>query len=75
MPRFNSWLDWFLKPIVIGTRKDDVLTLEGSDLPGKIFGRAGNDTMIGGNRDDYLFGGRGNDDISGGRGNDKIFGG
>ncbi|SMP35994.1 VCBS repeat-containing protein [Shimia sagamensis] len=75
MPRFNSWLDWFNKPIVIGTQSDDVLSLEGSDLPGKIFGLSGNDSMFGGNRDDYLFGGRGNDDISGGRGNDKIFGG
>ncbi|WP_294229845.1 VCBS domain-containing protein [uncultured Shimia sp.] len=75
MPRFNSWLDWFNKPIVIGTQSDDVLTLEDNDLPGRIFGLSGNDTMFGGHRDDYLFGGRGNDDISGGRGNDKIFGG
>ena len=75
MPRFNSWLDWFLKPIVVGTQKGDVLSLEGNGLPGKIFGRGGNDTIIGGNRSDLLFGGWGHDDISGGRGNDKIFGG
>ncbi|WP_299428613.1 VCBS domain-containing protein [uncultured Shimia sp.] len=75
MPRFNSWLDWFNKPIVIGTQKDDVLTLKDNNLPGKIIGLSGNDSLFGGNRDDYLFGGRGNDDISGGRGNDKIFGG
>ncbi|MFY0662957.1 MAG: VCBS domain-containing protein [Shimia sp.] len=75
MPRFNSWLDWFLKPIVIGTRNGDVLSLEGSNVSGKIFGRGGNDTMIGGNRSDLLFGGWGHDDISGGRGNDRLFGG
>ena len=75
MPRFNSWLDWFLKPIVVGTQKGDVLSLEGNGLPGKIFGRGGNDTIIGGNRSDLLFGGWGQDDISGGRGHDEVFGG
>ncbi len=75
MPRAVRWGNWFKKPVLFGTNGDDFLSLEGGNLPGRIFAGSGNDTLIGGNRDDWLFAGFGNDLVFGGGGNDWVFAG
>jgi Ca2+-binding RTX toxin-like protein len=48
----------------------------GSSLfPRLLFGRAGDDSLVGGARGDFAFGNRGNDFIDGRGGNDFLFGG
>src|SRR5258706_1265997 len=41
---------------------------------GVLFGRDGNDTLIGGHEDDDLYGGNGNDVLNGGYGSDRLYG-
>ncbi|NBT82981.1 MAG: calcium-binding protein, partial [Betaproteobacteria bacterium] len=53
-----------------GSRFDDKVTL--SDAGGYVFGRAGNDTLIGGAGSDNLIPGSGNDSIDGGEGYDTV---
>lgn len=58
---------------------DPLLQGTGSDPNNKtsdaIFGRGGNDTLIGGGGNDFLFGESGNDTLIGGFGNDFLYGG
>lgn len=57
----------------IGNHLNNILTA--SDFGGWIAGRAGHDTVTGGNGNDLLAGGFGLDSIIGGNGNDTILGG
>lgn len=45
------------------------------NIPARMYGGAGNDTLIGGIQDDQLIGGPGNDVLDGGGGNDTLWGG
>jgi Ca2+-binding RTX toxin-like protein len=49
------------------------LTLGGNDLANRIYGAAGNDTLIGGGGNDRLIGGAGADVMTGGAGNDRYY--
>ncbi|MEQ1933077.1 MAG: hypothetical protein ABL962_04260, partial [Fimbriimonadaceae bacterium] len=66
-------------PIVgaIGTAANETITVDTSGNSGirdfAIEGKAGNDTLTGGNGDDWIIGGAGIDQIHGGRGNDVLF--
>jgi Ca2+-binding RTX toxin-like protein len=55
---------------VHGTQFDDRITL--SDVSGDTFGRAGDDTLIGGIGYDHFIGGFGNDEIDGGGGINRV---
>ncbi|MEM8873741.1 MAG: PKD domain-containing protein [Planctomycetota bacterium] len=60
---------------IFGGDGDDNLTVStGINIPVRIFGNDGNDTIAGGERNDTLFGGAGNDDITGRGGNELIHG-
>ncbi|KKL22736.1 hypothetical protein LCGC14_2432460, partial [marine sediment metagenome] len=58
---------------------DDTVQIDlgaaGADIPVRIFGGPGDDTLTGGDADDKLLGGRGNDELSGGDGDDRLRGG
>jgi len=60
-------------------RGDDTVTIElsgpAADLPVRIDGGPGNDTLVGGGGADRLLGGRGNDTLDGGEGSDDLAGG
>uniref|UniRef100_UPI00259CBA73 calcium-binding protein n=1 Tax=uncultured Reyranella sp. TaxID=735512 RepID=UPI00259CBA73 len=51
------------------------LVLTGNDFDNRIYGGAGNDTLVGGGGADQLFGGAGNDTLNGGIGDDRLHGG
>lgn len=52
----------------------DKLDATGMNFPVTMFGEAGNDSLIGGQRDDLFLGGIGNDSALGGSGNDTLTG-
>ena len=59
-----------------GRDGNDRITIDGQlQFPTRIFGDAGNDTIIGGPKEDTIFAGGGDDSIQGGAGNDSIRGG
>jgi Ca2+-binding RTX toxin-like protein len=59
---------------VLGSNFDDSITGGQSsvDVPNKLKGRGGDDSLIGTNSTDQLLGGAGNDDIRGGNGDDIL---
>ena len=64
--------------LIYGGAKADYMAIDQTNgsftIPAAIFGRAGNDTIYGGDEPDYIVGGPGNDYINGGGGNDSLFG-
>ncbi len=60
-----------------GTIGDDTIMGKGSpaNLRNRLFGYAGNDTLIGSDEDDFLYGGAGDDLLIGGKGHDDLYGG
>ncbi|MGF1673455.1 MAG: choice-of-anchor Q domain-containing protein, partial [Rivularia sp. (in: cyanobacteria)] len=56
---------------------DEANTIDASNYGGSAFlyGRGGNDTLIGGDGNDNLYGGEGDDTLIGGGGNDRLYGG
>jgi len=58
-----------------GSYGGDALTLANTNIGGRIFGLAGNDTLTGGNGNDTLDGGSGSDRLSGDLGSDILIGG
>jgi Ca2+-binding RTX toxin-like protein len=61
--------------LIVGTRGDDVIVRERTDLAAIIKGRDGLDIITSGARADRIYGGDGDDLIYGGMGNDELFGG
>lgn len=60
---------------IIGTYGDDSITVDPAiTTPIIVYGKEGNDTIIGGSGDDSLFGDAGNDLLVGGNGNDTLSG-
>lgn len=61
---------------IVGLGGDDVLRVDGSDLPpAHLLGGDGNDTLTGSANADVLEGGAGNDTLFGGPGDDRLLGG
>ena len=59
---------------LLGSGQDDIIDAHQIfDDAYNIFGRDGNDTLIGGKHNDYLSGGAGNDILKGGGGSDEMF--
>ena len=59
---------------LLGSAQDDIIDAHKIfDDAYNIFGRDGNDTLIGGKHNDYLSGGTGNDILKGGEGSDEMF--
>jgi Ca2+-binding RTX toxin-like protein len=63
------------KFVSLGTLQNDVLSAEQSNKAYYFNAGAGDDRVIGGDRNDFLVGGGGNDSLSGQAGNDKFIGG
>lgn len=61
---------WFLSPT-----GNDQVDFGDALTPVVLFGRGGNDALVGGNADDQLYGGSGNDLLWGGDGDDLLVGG
>lgn len=57
---------------------NDRVVVEGAapkyNLPTRLYGSGGNDTIFGGDGRDRIYGGSGNDSINGGRGGDVLYG-
>ncbi|MFZ4470304.1 MAG: calcium-binding protein, partial [Pirellula sp.] len=68
-------LSSFSRIFVNGTRLDDsIVLLPTVAVPSRLFGRDGNDYLVGGSSGDILSGGEGNDTLLGGMGHDDLFG-
>ena len=60
--------------VFIGGRGSDRVVAANAVTPVELYGRGGNDLLVGGWRNDHLDGGGGNDRLMGGGGNDALYG-
>ncbi|MDY6902320.1 MAG: DUF4347 domain-containing protein [Cyanobacteriota bacterium] len=60
------------RAILSGGNSDNIIDASAYSKNTYIYGRAGNDTLLGGTRNDYFYGEQGDDFIDGGRGYDII---
>ena len=60
------------RAILSGGNSDNLIDASAYSNSTYLYGRAGNDTLLGGTRNDYLYGGQGDDSIDGGKGYDII---
>ena len=60
--------------VINGTTGNDNLSFSSSTSRQRVYGLAGDDTLVGGSYDDILDGGAGNDSLNGGGGNDVLQG-
>jgi Ca2+-binding RTX toxin-like protein len=64
-----------IKRVVLdGGAGNDTLDASATNVRAEIYGRAGNDILLGGSASDFLSGGDGNDSLRGGRGADVLSG-
>lgn len=60
--------------VLVGGDLGDSLTVDDFDVPARLYGGGGDDTLTGGGAVDSLFGGAGNDVFDAGDGDDRIYG-
>ncbi|MGB3652276.1 MAG: putative Ig domain-containing protein [Rivularia sp. (in: cyanobacteria)] len=60
------------RAILSGGNSDNLIDASGYSRNTYLYGRAGNDTLLGGSRHDYFYGEQGDDSIDGGKGYDTL---
>ncbi len=60
------------RAILSGGNSDNLIDASAYSKNTYLYGRAGNDTLLGGTRNDYFYGGQGDDSIDGGKGYDTL---